>query len=159
MATGGEKIQVGQEAPDFTLRDQHGAEVTLSAFRGEHPVVVMFYPFAFSGICTNELSGVRDRLPGFTQHGASVLAVSCDPIFTLRAFADAEGYAFGLLSDFWPHGSVARAYGVFDEGRGCALRGSYVVDQDGVVRWKVEHGLPEARDLQAHLDALDALPV
>ncbi|MGH3425088.1 MAG: peroxiredoxin [Nocardioidaceae bacterium] len=151
-------VQIGQEAPGFTRKNQHGADVTLSQFRGSS-VVVMFYPFAFSGICTSELGEVRDQLPRFTAAGSEVLAVSCDPMFSLRAFADREGLGFSLLSDFWPHGEVASAYGVFDAERGCALRGTFVLDPAGTVRWKVENGLPDARDLQDCLDALGAISV
>lgn len=149
-------IQIGQQAPDFTLKNQHGEDVSLSQFRGHSPVVVMFYPFAFSSVCTGELCEIRDRLQSFD--GAEVLAVSCDPMFSLRAFAERDGFGFSLLSDFWPHGEVASAYGVFDAGKGCALRGTFIVDVDGSVRWKVENGLPDARDLQSYFDALESLP-
>ena len=140
---------VGDLAPDFTLRNQHGQDVTLSSFRGEKNVVLMFFPFAFSGICTGELTEVRDGLGDLEGHDAEVLAVSCDHMFSNRAFADREGYTFSLLSDFWPHGEVARAYGIFDAEAGVATRGTYVIDRAGIVRWKVEHGIGEARDLVA----------
>jgi mycoredoxin-dependent peroxiredoxin len=140
-------IQVGQPAPDFTLKDQHGQDMTLSAFRGDRIVVVMFYPYAFSRICTSELGAVRDSLASFVNDDVQLLAVSCDPMFTLRAFAERDGLTYPLLSDFWPHGEVASAYGVFDEDLGCAIRGSFVVDRDGTVVWKVENALPDARDV------------
>jgi mycoredoxin-dependent peroxiredoxin len=140
-------LQIGQEAPDFTLRDQHGQEVTLSSFRGHKAVVVMFYPFAFSSVCTGELCGVRDNLPTFQSDDVQVLAVSCDPKFALRAYADQDGLTFPLLSDFWPHGATATAYGVFDEDRGCAGRSTFIVDKQGVLRWTVHNQMPDARDL------------
>lgn len=140
-------IDVGQPAPDFTLKDQHGQDVTLSSFRDSKAVVVMFYPFAFSGICTNELSDIRDDPSAFVNERVHLLAVSCDPMFALRAYAERDDLTYPLLSDFWPHGEVAKAYGVFDEDRGCAIRGSFIVDRTGRVAWKVENGLPEARDL------------
>lgn len=140
-------IEVGQTAPDFTLQDQHGQEVTLSSFRGDKAVVVMFYPFAFSRICTSELCGVRDSLASFVNDDVQLLAVSCDPMFALRAFAEQDHLTYPLLSDFWPHGEVAREYGVFDDDRGCAIRGSFIVDRTGRVAWKVENALSEARDL------------
>jgi len=149
-------VEVGAPAPDFTLRNQHGEDVTLSELRGRN-VVLVFYPFAFSGICTGELCEIRDNLHVFSDADAEVLAISCDPMFTLRAWADQDGYEFGLLSDFWPHGEVARTYGIFEEGPGAAARGTYLVDREGIVRWKVENGLGEARDLQAYRDALAAL--
>ncbi len=141
-------LEVGRLAPDFTLRDQHGQDVTLSSFRGQKAVVVMFYPYAFSRVCTGELCAVRDSLPTFETDDVAVLAVSCDPMFTLRAFADADGLTFPLLSDFWPHGEVARAYGVLDETRGCPRRSTFIVDRDGVLRWSVHNDLADARDLE-----------
>ncbi|MGH3674916.1 MAG: peroxiredoxin [Mycobacterium sp.] len=140
-------IDVGRPAPDFTLKDQHGQDVTLSSLRGDKAVVVMFYPFAFSGICTNELTDIRDDPSAFVNDDVQLLAISCDPMFALRAFAEHDGLTYPLLSDFWPHGEVAKAYGVFDEDRGCAIRGSFVVDRTGRVAWKVENALPRARDL------------
>ena len=140
-------LEVGQEAPDFTLRDQHGQDVTLSSFRGHKAVVVMFYPFAFSSVCTGELCAVRDSLPTFESDDVQVLAVSCDPMFALRAFADADGLTFPLLSDFWPHGAVASAYDVFNETRGCSDRSTFIVDRQGVLRWSVHNEMPVARDL------------
>ncbi|MGA8995694.1 MAG: peroxiredoxin [Nocardioidaceae bacterium] len=141
-------LEIGQTAPDFDLRDQHGGRVRLSAFRGEKAVVVMFYPFAFSGVCTGELCEVRDTLPTFESDDVTLLAVSCDPMFALRAFSDRDGLTFPLLSDFWPHGEVARAYGVFDEDRGCSGRSTFIVDKEGVLRWTVHNAMPQARDLQ-----------
>ncbi len=137
---------VGQSAPDFTARNQHGEPVTLSSLRGA-PVVVLFYPWAFSGICRGELAAVRDDHQRFVDAGVRVLAVSCDAMFTLRAYADAEQIGFDLLTDHWPHGAIARAYQVFDETAGCALRGTFVLDAEGIVTWRVVNGIGEARDL------------
>ncbi len=103
------------------------------------------------------MAGIRDRLADFLTFDTEVLAISCDPVYALRTFADQDGLNFSLLSDFWPHGEVARAYGVFDEVRGCAERSSYVVDKEGVVRWAVHNEDPEERDLAAHLEQLQAL--
>ncbi len=150
-------LQVGQQAPDFRLQDQHGQEVSLSAFRDRRSVVLVFYPFAFSGICTGELTALRDQLPNFDNQEVALLAVSCDAIYALRVFSERERLTYPLLSDFWPHGAVARAYGVFDEQRGCALRGTFVIDAQGALRWKVENGLPDARDLAAYRTALAEL--
>ena len=150
-------VGVGDIAPELTLRDQHGAEVSLSSFRGEQSVLVVFYPFAFSGICTGELCEIRDDLSAFQNDAVQVLAVSCDPVYALRAWAENQGFSFPLLSDFWPHGAVASAYGVFDAERGMAVRGSFLVDTDGVVRWSVVNGPGQARDLTAYREALSAL--
>jgi peroxiredoxin len=141
-------LEIGQQAPDFELRDQHGQRVALSSFRGDRAVTVMFYPFAFSGVCTGELCSVRDNLPTFESDDVQVLAVSCDPMFSLRAFAERDGLTFPLLSDFWPHGEVARAYGVFNQDRGCADRSTFIVDKAGVLRWTVHNEMPQARDLE-----------
>ncbi|NUR06391.1 MAG: peroxiredoxin [Nocardioidaceae bacterium] len=140
-------IAVGEPAPDFELRDQHGQSVRLSSYRGEKAVVLMFYPYAFSRVCSGELAQVRDSLPAFESADVQLLAVSCDPMFSLRVFAEQDGLTFPLLSDFWPHGAVAEAYGVLDPG-GFARRSTYVVDRDGIVRWAVHNETPEARDLE-----------
>jgi peroxiredoxin len=140
-------LQIGDQAPDFTLRDQHGQEVSLSSFTGERAVLLVFYPYAFSGVCTGELTGFRDRLGDFETDDTTLLGISCDPIYTQRAFADRDGIFFPLLADFWPHGEVASAYGVLDESEGCASRSSFVVDKAGVVRWVMHSERGEARDL------------
>ncbi|MEU3525089.1 peroxiredoxin [Streptomyces sp. NPDC038707] len=150
-------IQVGDKAPDFELKDNHGRSVKLSDFRGEKNVVLLFYPFAFTGVCTGELCELRDNLPKFTDRDTQLLAVSNDSIHTLRVFAEQEGLEYPLLSDFWPHGNVSRAYGVFDEDKGCAVRGTFIIDKEGVVRWTVVNGLPDARDLGEYVKALDTL--
>jgi peroxiredoxin len=147
-------LRIGQPAPDFELRDQHGQPVRLSAFRGRKAVVVMFYPFAFSRVCTGELGAVRDDLGTFESADVQLVAVSCDPMFSLRAYAEQEGLTFPLLADFWPHGEVARSFGVFDADRGCADRSTFIVDKRGVVRWMVHSAMPDARDLRAHARAL-----
>lgn len=149
-------VEVGQRAPDFTCQDQHGQAVTLSAFRGHKAVVVLFYPFAFSGICTGELRELRDHLPELDDDVA-LLAVSCDPMYALRVFSDQEALTYPLLSDFWPHGEIARAYGVFDSERGCAVRGTFVVDRAGILAWKVENAISQSRDLGQYREALASL--
>jgi peroxiredoxin len=146
--------QVGSVAPDFTLPDQFGQDVTLSTFRGRKAVALVFYPYAFSGVCTSEMAGIRGRLDDFLTFDTEVLAISCDPMFSLRAFAEAESLNFGLLSDFWPHGEVARSYGVLNEARGAPRRSSYVVDLDGVIRWSVHNEPGQGRDLSEHLTQL-----
>ena len=150
-------IEVGTEAPDFELKNQHGELVKLSDFRGEKNVVVVFYPFAFTGVCTGELCSLEKELPQFQNGDVQILAVSNDSPFTLRVFAEREGLEYPLLSDFWPHGAASRAYGVFDEEKGCAVRGTFVVDKEGIVRWSVVNGLPDARDQKEYLAALAAL--
>lgn len=150
-------IEVGTQAPDFELKNQHGELVRLSDFRGEKNVVLVFYPFAFTGVCTGEVCAIQKELPRLQNDSVQVLAVSNDSPFTLRVFADQEGLDYPLLSDFWPHGEVSKAYGVFEEEKGCAVRGTFVIDKAGVVRWSIVNGLPDARDEQAYLAAVDAL--
>lgn len=147
---------VGQPAPDFELVNQFGEPVRLSALRGRN-VVVLFYPFAFSGICTQELCEIRDNLAVFDDTDATVLAVSVDSKFTLRAYAEAEGYGFNLLADFWPHGAVAEKYGVFDAVTGMALRGTFIIDSDGLIQYVVVNPRGQARDLADYREALAGL--
>ncbi len=147
-------LSLGGPAPDFTLRDQFGQDVTLSSYRGSKAVLLVFFPYAFSGVCTGEMAGIRERLAEFMTFDSEVLAISCDPVYSLRAFADSDGLNFPLLSDFWPHGEVSTAYGVFDEQKGSPRRSSYVVGKDGTVRWAVHNANPEGRDLDEHLAQL-----
>lgn len=149
-------IEVGSRAPDFELRDQHGTPVRLSGHRGKK-VVLIFYPLAFSGVCRGELNAIRDEFVSTVPEDVQVLTVSVDSMFTHRAWADQEGYAFPLLSDFWPHGQVAQAYGVFDEEKGLATRGTFIIDGEGVVRWSVVNPIPQARDLAEYRKVLTGL--
>lgn len=149
-------LLLGGVAPDFTLRDQFGADVTLSSYRGTKAVLIIFYPFAFSSVCTGEMAGVRGRLDEFMTFDTEVVAISCDPVYSLRAFADAEGLNFPLLSDFWPHGRVARAYDVFNDVKGTPQRSSYVINRAGKVSWAVHNANPDGRDLDEHLKQLRA---
>ncbi|WP_426592322.1 peroxiredoxin [Cellulomonas sp. McL0617] len=144
---------VGDLAPDFSLLDTHGTPVTLSGLRGG-PTVIVFVPFAFSGTCTGELCELRDNITEFEQAGVHVAVVSCDPKHALRAWAAQEGFGFDLLSDFWPHGEVARAYGVFDEAKGFAVRGSFLVDGAGILRWSVVNPPGKARDFASYRAAI-----
>jgi peroxiredoxin len=150
-------LSVGEQAPDFTLRDQHGQDVTLSDTQGQKATVLMFYPFAFSGVCTGELCGVRDDLGSYDNAGVRLLAISCDPVYSLRAFADRDGLFFPLLSDFWPHGAVSSAYGVFNADRGCSNRSTFIVDKAGLVHWSVHNAMPDARDLGEQVRVLSEL--
>ncbi|WP_018155141.1 peroxiredoxin [Demetria terragena] len=147
-------ISVGQSAPDFTLKDQFGQETSLAELRAEKSVLLVFYPFAFSGICTGELCSVRDDLTRFQNERVQTVAISCDPMFTLKAWADHEGYDFPLLSDFWPHGQIAQRYGVFNEDAGMAIRGTFLIATDGTVQWSLVNGPGEARDLASFEAAL-----
>jgi peroxiredoxin len=150
-------ISVGELAPDFDLKDQHGAKLKLSSFKGEKNVVVLFIPFSFTGTCTGELCAIRDDLAAFQNDDVQVIAISCDSPFTQKIFAEQEGYKFPVLSDFWPHGAVAQAYGIFNADLGCALRGTFVIDKQGVIRWSVVNGLGDARNNGDYKSAIAAL--
>jgi peroxiredoxin len=150
-------VEVGQQAPDFELKDQHGTPVRLSGFRGKKNVVLVFYPLAFSGVCSGELAAMRDDFPEASRDDVELLTVSVDSGYALRAWSDAEHFGFSLLSDFWPHGGTARSYGVFDENMGSATRGTFIIDKDGVVRWKIVNPVPQARDIADYQKALASL--
>ncbi|MBO1750659.1 peroxiredoxin [Actinotalea sp. BY-33] len=149
-------LRPGDVAPDVELLDTHGTPLRLTGLRGG-AVAVVFFPFAFSGTCTQELCELRDNLEDFEQARVRLLAVSCDPVHTLRAWSEQQGFTFDLLSDFWPHGEAASAFGVFDGDRGLARRGSFLVDADGIVRWSVVNPPGRARELGAYRAALAGL--
>jgi len=144
----------GDPAPDFVLRDQHGATVSLRSFHGRRDVVLVFFPFAFSSVCTGELHVLRDHLDRFETADAAVLGVSCDAMYSLRVFADRDHLGFSLLSDFWPHGAVAASYGVLDGDRGSPRRSTFVIDREGTVRGSVHHELAEPRQVADYLATL-----
>jgi peroxiredoxin (alkyl hydroperoxide reductase subunit C) len=147
-------VEVGSEAPDFTLNDTNREKVSLASFRGNKNVLVLFYPFAFSGICTSELCQVRDELAEYQNDNVQVLGISVDAPFSLKAWAKQEHYEFPLLSDFWPHGEVAKAYGVFNETSGMANRGTFLIDKAGVVQFTEMNQPGEARDQEGWKKAI-----
>ena len=146
-------LTVGQEAPNFKLKNSDGEEVELSSFRGKK-VVVVFFPFAFTGICTAELCAIRDNADDFKDDETVVLSISCDSAPTLKNFKEQENFNHILLSDFWPHGEVSRKYGVFLEERGMATRGTFVIDREGVIQWLVINEPGAARSTADYRDAL-----
>jgi peroxiredoxin (alkyl hydroperoxide reductase subunit C) len=147
-------IEVGDKAPDFTLRDQNNEEVTLSSFRGQKAVLIVFYPLAFTGICTGELTRLRDDLPSFQNDDVQTVTISVDSAYTHKIFAEREGFEFPLLADFWPHGAVAQAYGVFNDTAGIANRGTFLVDKDGVVRFAEMNEPGQGRDAERWRQAI-----
>jgi peroxiredoxin (alkyl hydroperoxide reductase subunit C) len=148
-------LEVGSEAPDFNLKDQNNQAVTLSSFRGEKNVLLVFYPLAFTGTCQSELNGVRDDLPRYQNDDTQVLTVSVDSSYTHKVWAEREGYEFPILADFYPHGGVAQAYGVFNDVTGFANRGTFLIDKQGVIRFSEENQPGVARDQAAWLSALE----
>jgi peroxiredoxin len=152
-------IGIGDTAPDFQLNDQTRTPVRLADFRGKKHVLIVFYPLAFSGVCTGEMCTLRDSIDGFRSDDVETLAISVDSSAATAAWAAKEGYEFPLLSDFWPHGAVAEKYGVFDAEKGLAMRGTFLVDKEGVVRFAEVNAIPDARDQQRWRDALTELGV
>ncbi|MEY2588712.1 MAG: mycoredoxin-dependent peroxiredoxin [Acidimicrobiaceae bacterium] len=151
-------VEVGQEAPDFTLKDQTNTEVRLSSFRGDKAVALVFYPFTFTGVCQGELCELRDDNSKYEQAGMQVLAVSCDSRHAQAKWAEEQGFGFPVLSDFWPHGEVAKAYGVFNEALGCANRGTFIIDKEGkVVDSFATENLATPRDASSYQAALDKM--
>ena len=150
-------IAPGTQAPDFTLSDQNGTELTLSELVADGPVALVFFPFAFSGICQGELCELRDNIAIFDDAKVRLVGISIDSVFTLKAWADQEGFEFSILSDFWPHGAVAQEYGVFIEEAGIATRATVLIGRDGVVAASFATAPGEARDLGAYREALQQL--
>jgi peroxiredoxin len=149
-----EPLDPGVEAPDFTLRDQHGQEQVLSSRRGSRNVLLVFYPFAFTGVCSGEMLALSENVTKWEELGTDVLAVSCDPVPSLRAFSESQELKIPLLSDFWPHGEVSSKYGAFDDSLGAAGRRTYAIDKTGVIRWTIRTAIPNARDITDYLETL-----
>ena len=150
-------LPVGASAPDFTLHDQNRQPVTLSDFRDAKDVLLVFFPLAFTGICQGELDQLRDHLSDFENDDSAVLAISVGPAPTHKVWATESGFLFPVLSDFWPHGAVSQAYGVFNDDAGIANRGTFVVDRSGTIRFAEMKQPGEARDQRLWIDALTAL--
>ena len=150
-------LENNTQAPDFELVNQFGERTQLSQYRGEKSVALVFFPLAFSGICTGELCELRDNLSLFAESGVELIGISVDSKHTLRAWGDQEKYTFSLLADFWPHGAVAKEYGVFLEDRGSANRATFLIDQSGIIRASFISAPGEARSLDAYRAALGEL--
>ena len=144
-------------APDFELPNQFGEHIRLSEFRGKKPVALVFFPLAFSSTCTSELCELRDNLSLFKDSGVELIGISVDSKASLRAWAEQEGYDFTLLADFWPHGDVAKEYGVFIEEKGFANRATFLIDIDGVIRASFITAPGQARSLEEYRAALTDL--
>ena len=150
-------LGTGDRAPEFTLSNQYGEIISLSDFNGKKNVLVMFYPFAFTGICTGELCAIRDRHVDFINEDTEVLSISCDPVPSLKVFSEQEKFTHSLLSDFYPHGAVSKDYGAFLEDKGFATRAAYVIDKEGIIRWSIVNGPGEERNADDYAAALAEL--
>ena len=149
-------LQVGDPAPDFTLKDQHGRSVTLSSLRGKN-VLLVFFPLAFTGVCEGELGEIRDRLPEYQNEDTAVLTISVGPPPSHKIWAGQNDFSFPVLADFWPHGAVTQAYGVFNPDAGYPNRGTFAVDRDGVIRFAEMMQPGQPRDQAVWREALAAL--
>ena len=150
-------VDVGDTAPDFELPDGERKPVRLSSYRGAKAVVLVFYPLAFTGTCQGELCAIRDSIADFDSDDVQTLAVSCDSTAVHAKWAQEQGYTFPLLADFWPHGAVAKDYGVFNDAIGLAMRGTFIIDKQGTIAYKVVNGIPDARDPEEYKRVLAAL--
>jgi mycoredoxin-dependent peroxiredoxin len=150
-------LPVGTSAPDFALKDQNNQDVRLSAYRGRSAALLVFYPLAFTGTCGGELAAIQAGLSDFHNEAVQVLAISVDSSYSHKVWADREGWDFPMLADFWPHGGVAAAYGVFNEAAGFADRGTFLVDRNGVIRFAEHVGPGATRDPQAWREAIAKL--
>ena len=151
-------LDVSAVAPHFELADQHGETVSLRGILDSgRAALVVFLPFAFSGVCTGELQALKEQRHQLSNERVETVIVACDSRYSLRVFGEREDLDFPMLSDYWPHGEVARAYGVFAEDRGCALRGTFLIGTDGRIAWRVVNQIPFARDVDEYLRQIDAL--
>lgn len=149
-------IRPGSPGPEFELSDTDGRALSLAQLRGA-PVLLVFLPAAFTPVCSAELGALAAIHGEVSGSGASLVAVACDSMFTLRMWCEQEKVSIPMVSDFWPHGAVSRAYGAFDGERGIATRTSYVLDGGGTVRWSTRSPAGVARDFGEHLAAVRAL--
>jgi len=148
---------IGQPAPSFSLRDQSREVITLDDLKGRKSLVV-FIPFPFTGVCHGELCAIRDNLAALNEFEAGVIVITCDTLAVNKKWSEENGFDFPVLSDFWPHGQTAIAYGAFDDRTGGAKRYTFVLDEDGVVRNEIkseELGTPREFDL--YLEALSTV--
>lgn len=126
-------ILIGQTAPDFALKNAAGETVSLADVRGDKPALLVFYPFTFTGVCEGELCQLRDNFSQFEEAGVQIVAISCDSRHAQRVWGEQQQFNFPFLSDFWPHGAAAQAYGIFNEAVGGANRASFLIDASGTL--------------------------
>ncbi|WP_051214917.1 redoxin domain-containing protein [Granulicoccus phenolivorans] len=146
--------EIGERIEPFDATNQLGQTVRLP---GDSWWLLVFYPYAFTGIGSGELRVLKALRPQFDALGCRIAAISCDSPFALRVFADSEGFWWSMISDHWPHGKIAKRFGVFDEKLGIAQRASFLFDPQSRLRWLAAYDPSRPRDLQAHLDALRRL--
>ncbi len=151
------KLSVGDPAPSFELPNQDREMVTLDELQGRKSLIV-FIPFPFTGICEGELCVVRDNLAGLAKMDANVVAITPHAVPTIKKWADDNHFSFSVLSDYWPHGEITKAYGAFDEKYGSAKRYTFVLDDAGVIRNIVaSEALGIGREFDEYTEALAAI--
>ena len=149
-------IRTGDRAPEFDLEVERGGRVRLSDFRGRSNVLLVFHPWAFTAVCEEEARDLQANLASFREAETEVVLVSCDAAPARQAWKEQIDAEYVFASDFWPHGAAARAYGVFDEARGCPTRGTFLIGKDGVVLWTLENDA-NARRTELVSGPLDAV--
>lgn len=153
----GKPLTVGDTAPDFELKDQNNELVALRELLAERAVLIVFYPFAFTGTCTGELQALRDGADVYNSDSVRSVTISCDSVYSQKIFDQRESLGLTMLSDFWPHGAVSRQYGVLDADGGFANRGTFLVGRDGIVTFAEMNRPGQARDPQNWQRAIAAL--
>ncbi len=150
-------LAAGTPAPEFTLLDQERAPVSSDDLKGRKSLIV-FIPFPFTGTCEGELCLLRDRLAELNDLDANVVAITCDTVPSNKQWSDQNGFGFRVLSDYWPHGDVSRAFDTFNDKLGVANRTTYVLDAGGVIRAVVaSDAMGTPREYDAYVAALNAI--
>lgn len=139
-------IEPGEPAPDFDLAETGERRLRLSDFAGSANVLLVFHPYAFTPVCTEEALDLQENLDEFRRSNTEVVLVACEPTATRQAWKAELGLEFHVASDFWPHGGAAKAYGVFDETTGAAIRGTFLIDREGIVVWSLVNDPDTRRD-------------
>jgi len=147
-------LRVGDKAPDFTLKDQHNKEFHLSEFRSKK-VLLSFHPLAWTGVCAKQMKSLEKNYDRFEELNAIPVGVSVDTVPTKHAWAKELGIKkTRLLADFWPHGKVAKMYGIFREGDGFSERANIIVDEDGKIEFFKVYDIPELPNIEEIINFL-----
>jgi peroxiredoxin (alkyl hydroperoxide reductase subunit C) len=140
------RIETGDIAPDFDLEVTVDERVRLSDFTGRCNLLLVFHPFAWTAVCTEEAQDLEENLDSFRNANTEIVFVSCDPAPARQAWREELGATYTFASDFWSHGAAAKAYGIFNEENGAPLRGTFLIDTAGTVIWSLVKGVGEKRD-------------
>ncbi len=150
-------VGTGERAPEFDLEEAYDKpRLRLADFRGKRNVLLVFHPFAFTAVCREEALDLQANLESFHNAETDVIFVSCDASAARQAWKQELGVSYAFASDFWQHGAAARAYGVFDEQIGAPMRGTFLIDKDGIVIWSLVKDGKRTEMVPESLEALDA---